>query len=90
MIVTKSSKEGKKWRATFKDGSHTDFGNTGFDDYTTSGDEERRRLYRIRHKKDLQTKDPKRAGFLSYYLLWGDSTSLRKNIQDYKMRFGDL
>ena len=37
--------------------------------------------------KDLTTKDPTRAGFLSYYVLWGDSTSIRQNITDFKNRF---
>jgi hypothetical protein len=90
MIVRPSPLSHKKWRASFKDGTHTDFGNPEYEDYTQHHDEERRRLYRIRHKKDLETKDPKRAGFLSYYILWGDSTSREKNIQKYKMRFGDL
>ena len=57
------------------------------DDYTITKDKERRRLYRERHKKDLATKDPTRAGFLSYYILWGDSTSRAENIRKYKSRF---
>ena len=56
-------------------------------DYTLNKDKERRARYRIRHKSDLDTKDPTRAGYLSYYILWGDSTSLKKNISDYKKRF---
>ena len=28
---------------------------------------------RKRHKKDLDTNDPTRAGFLSYYILWNKS-----------------
>jgi hypothetical protein len=43
--------------------------------------------YRERHRKDLETKDPTRAGYLSYYILWGNSTSKQKNIQDYKRKF---
>ena len=46
-----------------------------------------RSAYRARHKSDLDTKDFKRAGFLSYYLLWGDSTNLNKNIQSFKNKF---
>jgi len=56
-------------------------------DYTISKDKERRKRYRARHKRDLKTKDFTRAGYLSYYILWGDSTSLDKNIKDYKKRF---
>ena len=57
------------------------------DDYTLTGDKEARKRYRDRHAKDLQTKDPKRAGFLSYYILWGDTTSREDNIKAYKKRF---
>jgi hypothetical protein len=56
-------------------------------DYTLTGDKERRRLYRERHRKDLETGDPTRAGFLSYYILWGDSTSVRANVAAYKRKF---
>lgn len=65
----------------------TYFGAAGMSDYTIHKDKERRQRYRDRHKKDLETGDPTRAGFLSYYILWGDSTSLRDNIASYKNRF---
>lgn len=80
----------KKWRAEFKDGTHTDFGDPEYDDYTQHHDTDRRERYRTRHKKDLQTENPKKAGFLSYYILWGDSTSIAKNLASYKNRFGNL
>ena len=57
------------------------------EDYTQHHDTERREAYRSRHEKDLKTGDPHRAGYLSYYILWGDSTSLAKNLADYKRRF---
>ena len=93
MIVKRSDKSGKKYVAVFTDTStgrekKTYFGAAGMTDYLLSKDKERRSRYRSRHKKDLQTNDPTRAGFLSYYLLWGDSTSLRSNISSYKSRFG--
>jgi len=65
----------------------THFGQRGATDYLLSKDKERRSRYRQRHQKDLKTKDPKRAGYLSYYLLWGDSTSLKTNIANYKKKF---
>ena len=74
--------------ATFDDGTVTHFGAKNMNDYTLTGDKEARDRYRARHKKDLETRDPKRAGFLSYYILWGDSTSRQQNIKDYKVRFG--
>jgi len=91
MVVKRSTKPDKKYMAIFtKDNGRTKtthFGQRGATDYLLSKDKERRSRYRQRHKKDLKTKDPTRAGFLSYYLLWGDSTSLRSNIQSYKRRF---
>jgi len=93
MIVKKSDKSGKKYVAVFTDSSsgrkkETNFGDSSATDYLLSKDKDRRERYRSRHKKDLQTNDPTRAGYLSYYLLWGDSTSLRTNISAYKKRFG--
>jgi hypothetical protein len=85
--VVESPRTGKKYRAIFDDDTHTDFGAAGMEDYTRHHDEERRERYRSRHRKDLETNDPTRAGYLSWYLLWGDSTSLRANIADYKRRF---
>jgi len=66
----------------------THFGAKGMDDYTLTKDKEARARYRTRHQKDLATKDPTRAGYLSYYLLWGDSTSFAENLRAYKSRFG--
>lgn len=77
----------KKWRAEFSDGTHTDFGAAGYEDYTQHHDKERRASYLRRHSPDLETGDPRRAGYLSYYILWGPSTSLAANIRLYKNRF---
>ena len=87
--IIKSPKPEKKWRAVFdKDGRivHTDFGAAGMQDYTQSKDPERARLYRIRHRKDLETNDPRRAGFLSWYILWA-SPNFHQNITAYKNKF---
>tara|TARA_R110001592_G_scaffold358285_2_gene662911 strand:+ start:13905 stop:14210 length:306 start_codon:yes stop_codon:yes gene_type:complete len=93
--VINSTKKGKKWTAIFKkDNGKEKSVHFGYDnpkdktnDYTLHKDKTRRERYRIRHKKDLKTGDPMRAGFLSYYLLWGDSTSLKTNIRNYKKKF---
>lgn len=93
--VVKSLKKDKKWMAIFKlDNGKEKKVNFGFynpkdlkNDYTLHKDKERRERYRKRHTKDLKTNDPMRAGYLSYYLLWGDSTSLKENIKQYKKKF---
>jgi len=89
--VVPSDKPGKKYMAVFmKDNGKqktTHFGAKGMDDYTITKNKEQRTRYRKRHQKDLKTNDPTRAGYLSYYILWGDSTSIRENIRSYKKRF---
>ena len=92
LSVVKSKKTNKKYDAIFenkktKKTKTVSFGAAGMDDYTITKDKEQRLRYRLRHKKDLETKDPLRAGHLSWYLLWGDSTSLRENIKSYRKRF---
>jgi hypothetical protein len=80
-----------KLAATFETDSGrtktTKFGASGMTDYLQSKDPERRERYRSRHKKDLDTGDPTRAGFLSWNLLWGSSTVLAQNIRAYKNKY---
>jgi hypothetical protein len=89
--IKKSDKAGKKMMATFENKKtgrtkKTYFGASGMDDYTITKNKEQRARYRARHKKDLKG-DPTRAGYLSYYILWGNSTSKRANISAFKSRF---
>ena len=96
--VIPSDRKGKKFTAIFcmckkksccaeGDKKKVHFGSEGMDDYTITKDKEQRERYRKRHQKDLKTNDPTKPGYLSFYLLWGDSTSLQQNIKDYKKKF---
>ena len=90
--VTKSKKPAKKYDAKFenkktKRTKTVSFGAAKMSDYTIHKDKERRERYRKRHQKDLKTGDSTRPGYLSFFLLWGNSTSLRENIKNYKKRF---
>jgi len=89
--VTRAGDGTHKWKAVFtrEDGRKktTLFGSAGMDDYTIKGDKEQRARYRDRHRKDLMTNDPTKAGYLSWHILWGDSTSFQKNLSAYKRRF---
>ena len=95
MTISKSDAKNKKWKAVFShnvDGKMkviktTNFGDSRYSDYTQHKDKDRREAYRKRHQKDLKTGDYMKPGFLSYYIGWGDSTSLRSNISAYKKRF---
>lgn len=94
-IVEAQPKTGKRFTAIFrlhKGGKVikiTHFGqrNPKQGTYIDHENKKKRDAYRARHKKDLDTKDFKRAGFLSYWLLWGEKKTLNKNIEDYKKKF---
>jgi len=89
--VFKSPNPEKKLRAIFLLDSgrrkRTDFGAAGMDDYTLTKSKEQRERYQTRHAKDLDTDDPTRAGYLSYYILWGPHTSIRSNVKAFKIKF---
>ena len=91
VVIKKSNKSGKKYMATFtRENGRTKtqhFGQAGAPDYTLTGDKKRRKAYRDRHRKDLNTGDYMRAGHLAWYVLWGESKSIRENIKSYKRRF---
>ena len=92
--VVKSTNSKKKYDALFKDKDGKEkkisFGASGYGDYTITKNKEQRERYRKRHQKDLLTEKNKKglgAGALSFHILWGNSTSLKKNISDYKKKF---
>jgi hypothetical protein len=75
VTLRKSPKPLKKWRVTFENGSHVDFGQKGYSDFTIHMDKERMKRYVKRHsgmgetwsKSGLYT-----AGFWSRWLLWSE------------------
>lgn len=86
--IKKSNKSGKKYMATFEKNGRkkvVHFGFSGMSDMTKHKDPARRKRYIKRHKKDLRTADPTRAGFLSMFVLW-NKQSLQASIKDYKRR----
>ena len=90
--VKPSPNPDKKLVATFvkDDGSTktTHFGAAGMDDYTKTKDPEQRRRYIERHGRGAENwRDPTSAGALSRYILWGESTSLARNIAAFKSKF---
>lgn len=76
-----------KWVAEFTNGRKTRFGAKGYTDWTEGATIQQRKMYRSRHRKDLQTHDPYRAGYLSYYILWGESRSRDENLRRFNQRF---
>ena len=84
VVITKSNKEFKKLRAQFKNPdtgqvNTIHFGDSRYNQYKDktgiwkhkdTNDPVRRKLYRERHEKDLQTSEPVTAGKLAYKILW--------------------
>jgi hypothetical protein len=94
LISIKPLKTGnKKYEAKFeitkpngkKTKRSTKFGAKGMSDFTKHKEIKRRNNYISRHKKDLRTKDPSRAGYLSMYILWNKKT-FKASLLDYKRR----
>jgi len=87
MYLIKSPNADKKYRAVFSDGKKIDFGATGYTDYTLSGDKEKRARYLTRHRGNESWNNPRSAGALSRWILWGDSTSIQQNLASFKSKF---
>ena len=89
--IEPSKKPAKKMTATFENNGRKKtihFGSYGMDDYTITKDKEQRERYITRHRANEDWNKPDSAGALSRWILWGDSTSIHKNIADFKKRFG--
>jgi len=90
--IKKSDKKEKKYVAIFTDKNNKKksiyFGASGYPDYTLTGNKDARSRYRARTKKVYDKAEPMSASRLSFEILWGDSTSIKKNIADYKKKYG--
>ena len=90
LSVTPSHKADKKLDAKFEtDTGRTkvvSFGAKGMDDYTKTHDTEQRARYLKRHSANEDWSKKDSPGALSRWILWGESTSLLKNIHNYKTR----
>ena len=91
VIIKPSKVKNKKYTAIFYDGDKkiktTSFGSAGADDYTKTKDKAQRERYLKRHRQRENWNAPMTAGALSRWILWGDSTSLKTNISNYKKKF---
>jgi hypothetical protein len=87
MNIKPSTRQGKRYMATFKDGTTIHFGQAGGSTYIDHGDKPKRSAYIARHMVREDFNNPKTAGSLSRWMLWGDSTSLQKNILAFKTKF---
>jgi hypothetical protein len=85
MELYESNRKNKRFIAII-DGKKYHFGSRGSSTYIDHKDKKKRENYIKRHsiREDWDEVNP---GSLSRFLLWGNSTSLEKNIKDYIKRF---
>ena len=65
------------------------FGATGYEDFTTHKDEERKQRYITRHKKNENWSDPTTSGFYAKNILWNES-SIQASINDTNSKFKNI
>lgn len=63
------------------------FGQKGSETYVDHGDKQKREAYLARHKVNEDWTKPDTPGALSRWILWGDSSSLAKNIGAFRKKF---
>jgi hypothetical protein len=86
--ITPSHRKDKKLVAKFEDPKRTvHFGMKDSTTYVDDKDPARRKAYLDRHRENERWNNPITPGSLSRHILWGDSTSMKKNIADFKKRF---
>ena len=88
LSIKKSNRSGKKLMATFETNGRKKvihFGQAGAGDMTKHKNIQRRNRYIFRHYKDLKTKNPTKAGYLSMFVLWNKPT-IASSISDYRRR----
>jgi hypothetical protein len=91
LVSVKPSNDGKtKFTAQFDiDGKKklVRFGIKDSFSYVDGAPLKTREAYRARHLKESTNPDPTAKGPLSFWITWGDSQDINKNIADYKRRY---
>lgn len=90
--IRRSHKPEKKYDAVFVKENGREkvvpFGASGMSDFTKHKDKTRRARYLKRHSgMGEHWNKPDTPGALSKWILWGPSTSFRKNVKTFKRRF---
>lgn len=89
VILSKSTRKGKKWQVKFEDGKTVHFGAEGYLDYTQHKDPKRKELYIQRHSKREDWNNLNTAGAWSFNLLWSYPTiqeAIRKMEKKFKIK----
>jgi len=81
---------GKKYTFIYKDDDNKKrtihFGSETSQTYVEGASEDKKKAYIARHKVNENWNEIN-AGSLSLYILWGDSRSIKINLENYKKKF---
>ena len=87
VVIKRSTNPKKKLMAEFSNPKKTiHFGAAGMSDYPQNKDDDRKKRYLARHRKNENWNDPRTAGALSRWILWNLPTR-QASIADFKRRF---
>jgi len=89
IALKKSTSLGKKYSFIYKDdnvGRIIHFGSKSSVTYVEGASEEKKKAYIARHTVNENWNEIN-PGSLSRFILWGDSRSIRTNLENYKKRF---
>lgn len=90
--IENSNRKNKKLVATFFKNDkikNVHFGDSRYSDFLQHKNIDRRTRYYKRHHKELKPNiEADTPSALSFYILWGPSTDINKNISNFKNVFG--
>ena len=89
IVISKSNKKDKKYDARIDGKKTISFGAKGMDDYTITKDDEQKKRYLDRHRKNENPNDHNTASFYATNLLWNKKT-LKESVDDINKRFKSL
>jgi hypothetical protein len=88
-IIKPSSRKNKKLTVVMGPKMVHHFGQSGYDDYTTTNDDMKKRSYLARHSvnEDWTKKGIHSAGFWSRWILWEKAT-IKEAVKNIQRKFG--
>ena len=91
VVISKSDKPEKKFKAVIDNKKTVHFGQVGASDFTKHKDEDRKRAYTQRHKKneDWTKSGIKTPGFYAKHVLWNKPT-LKASVDDLNKQFKNV
>lgn len=86
-ILSKSTRQDKKWMVETPEGKIIHFGQEGASDYTMHKNLARKNSYIVRHQMNENWNDLNTAGAWAKGLLWSEPT-IEKSIKKMQIKFG--